>query len=281
MEGHWWHDPDANHAFVLSWISVIITMAACIGGLATAKLTGSSLILAYGLENMVDFLSSVVVLWRFYCPSHADPVREAILAKREQRASAAISLILVILGLGIMISAIGHLERGADDNVDEETDTLISIGIPSIFIFGLMAFIKFHYSSMLSSPSLQKDAICSLIGTVLALSLVLNSIIIKSTSKAWWLDPLIALFCGLGSLYVALSSIYADYVVNGIPVLQPRWWIFSEGEATNISPTFNEDEEYGNVNVQKAKNEEPSVKLSRNTHTNTSASNEVDDTEIV
>lgn len=226
--GHWWNDPDSKHAFILSWFSVVITITAVVAGFVIANLTGSSLIFAYGVENLVDFLSSVVVLWRFYCPSHTDPVREAILAKREQRASIAISLILVILGFGIMIAAIGHLEKGPEGD-HEDSDQLIVIGLISIFVFGFMAFVKFHYSSMLSSPSLHKDGICSLIGTVLALSLVINSAIIKSNSKAWWLDPVVALLCGLASLYVALKSIYHDYVIQGIPLLSPVWWISSQG----------------------------------------------------
>jgi len=266
MTGHWWTDPDSNHAFILSWFSVVITISAVIGGFVTANLTGSSLIFAYGVENLVDFLSSVVVLWRFYCPSHVGPVQEAILAKREQRASVAISLILVILGFGIMIAAVGHLEKGTEGD-EEDSDKLIIIGLVSIFVFGFMAFIKFHYASMLSSPSLHKDAICSLIGTVLAISLVVNSAIIKSTSKAWWLDPLVALLCGLGCLYVALKSIYFDYVIKGIPILSPRWWISSQGEIPVEGPPYPGADDGNNFDYDTEEKEQSTVELPNNTQT--------------
>ena len=49
--------------------------------------TDSTLILAFGLENFVDFVSSLVVLWRFYCPHGCDEAKLAKLKKREERAS--------------------------------------------------------------------------------------------------------------------------------------------------------------------------------------------------
>ena len=53
----------------------------------TPQKTESSLILAFGLENFVDLLSSLVVLWRFYCPHGCDEVKLANLKKREERAN--------------------------------------------------------------------------------------------------------------------------------------------------------------------------------------------------
>ena len=196
---------------------------------------------------MVDFLSSVIVLWRFYCPKQADPAREALLAKREKRAAVAISLVLVLLGFGIFISAVQHFVRGEDTNEEENQDPLIIIGALSISIFGAMAYIKFRYATLLSSPSLYKDGICSLIGTILSASLLVNSIIIKNQGKAWWLDPAVALLCGLGALYIGLTSVYHDYVIQGIPVLNPRWWVSSQGETNSPSPTFDNTEEDGEV----------------------------------
>jgi len=273
MKGSWWNDPDASHAFMLSWFSVMMTIAACIGGLVTASITGSSLILAYGLENMVDFLSSAVVLWRFYCPYQADPVREAILAKREKRAAVAISLILVLLGFGILITAIQHFVRGEDSDEEENQDPLIIVGGISISIFGSMTYIKFRYATLLSSPSLHKDGVCSLIGTILSASLLVNSIIIKNQGKAWWLDPLVALLCGLGALYVGLSSVYFDYVIQGVPVLSPRWWVSSQGEAQPPRPVFNEEE--GNGSAKR------SVELPVNKHQPKRKTSNMEDNEII
>jgi divalent metal cation (Fe/Co/Zn/Cd) transporter len=146
--------------------------------------------LCYGVENCVDFLSSVVVLWRFYCPN-SDPELEKRLARREKRASIAISLILGLLGLGILLTAIDDILKGAEDT--EKLRLVLIVSFVSIFVFGLLTVIKFHYSGMLQSASLLKDGICSLIGTVLSAALFSNTLVIDNVPGAWWIDPLVAL----------------------------------------------------------------------------------------
>ena len=47
--------------------------------------TSSTLVLSYGLENIVDLISSLVVLWRFYNPGDTE-ARKLLLKKREKRA---------------------------------------------------------------------------------------------------------------------------------------------------------------------------------------------------
>ena len=142
----------------------------------------------------------MVVMWRFYLP-RKDPDREALLMKREKRASIAISFILALLGVAVLIAAL-------EDFAKKETKD----------------------GKKLQSASLKKDAICSLIGTILSASLFVNTLIIMGQSKAWWLDPFVAFSCAIGSLIYGLSSIYRAYVVQGIPVCNPSWWLMSQGD---------------------------------------------------
>lgn len=227
----WWTEPNSTHAFRLSIFSVVITAAAGIGGCVAYGVTGSSLMLCYGLENLVDFFSSMVVCWRFFSPGGTTSAHEADLRKREKRASIAISFILALLGIGVIVAAIEDFTHG-----EESADNLKKIILTAIFsviVFGAMTAVKFHYAKMLQSASLQKDAICSLLGTILSGSLFVNSLIIMKESNAWWLDPLIALSCGTASLIIGLRSIYHAYVVQGIPVCDMKWWMTSQGDGTD------------------------------------------------
>eukprot|EP00975_Prorocentrum_lima_P007824 1677219-Prorocentrum_lima.AAC.1 len=61
--GRWWHQPDARDAFWMSMVSLVLTIIAAIGGIVGYFKADSTLILAFGLENVVDFISSAVVLW--------------------------------------------------------------------------------------------------------------------------------------------------------------------------------------------------------------------------
>lgn len=86
MSPSWWDNPTEHHAYWLSVISTCVTMAATITGVVVSALTGSSLMLSYGLENAVDLVSDLVVLWRFYCPGGADEATHRKLERREERA---------------------------------------------------------------------------------------------------------------------------------------------------------------------------------------------------
>uniref|UniRef100_A0A7R9WDX3 Cation efflux protein transmembrane domain-containing protein n=1 Tax=Pseudictyota dubia TaxID=2749911 RepID=A0A7R9WDX3_9STRA len=226
-----WTEPNSTHAFVLSVFSVIVTACAGIGGCVAYGVTGSSLMLCYGLENLVDFLSSVVVCWRFFSPGGTTSAHEADLRKREKRASLAISFILALLGIGVIVASIEDFTHGEETMANLRR--IILTAVFSVIVFGTMTAIKFHYAKMLQSASMQKDAICSLLGTILSGSLFINSLIIMEESEAWWLDPLIALGCGTAALLIGLRSIYRAYVIQGIPVCNPKWWLTSQGDGTD------------------------------------------------
>merc|ERR1712176_1043561 len=139
---------------------------------------GSTLCLVFGLENSVDFVSSVIVLWRFFVPSDLTEKVEKKLERREERASIAISLTLGILGLGVIITSFKDFAVGVEDSLDR-AQLILGLSFFTIFVSGTMALFKFNYAAHLGSSSLFKDGICSLIGTILAGALFLNSVIIN------------------------------------------------------------------------------------------------------
>ena len=96
-------------------------------------------------------MSSLVVLWRFYCPHGCDEALLAKLSKREERASLAISIIIGLLGIFVFIVGIVDIMSR-----DEDTDLtlLFTISFVSILIFGTLTIIKFKYANDLDSQSL-------------------------------------------------------------------------------------------------------------------------------
>lgn len=225
----WWTNPQPNHAYVLSVVSLIATVVAAIVGISGYVRSESSLMFCYGLENCVDFLSSLVVLWRFYNPGESEE-RIMELKKREKKASVAISFILFILGIGIVIMAMHDFTE-----VNTQIEAGISVLIISFFssiIFFFLTVTKLQMSAVLDSRALLKDGYCSLIGTVLATSLFLNTILVVSNPSLWWLDPTISLICGVVSLFLGLRSILIQTCEKNIPILTPQWWISSQGDVT-------------------------------------------------
>jgi hypothetical protein len=56
----------------------------------------------------------------------------------------------------------------------------------------------------------------------------------------WWLDPLVALTCGIGSLVYGLVGVYKAYVKDGLPIYSCSWWMYGSGDEDNEVLTNNQ-----------------------------------------
>jgi len=234
----WWTSPTPLDAYILAIISLGVTLVAAIGGLVAYKVLDDSLLFVYGFENCVDFISSAIVVWRFNRPgSGDDSERKALLEAREKRADVAISMILLLLGVGSIVAAILDFQKGHELDEDKHLWSLYYLAFSSLLIFGGLAMCKFRFADALKSQSLYKDGVCSLIGATLALSLFFNTVLNLSTDgMLWWLDPVVAVACGVGSLFYGLYSIYVPYVKEGLPIFSCSWWIYSDKRDTSTTP---------------------------------------------
>jgi Predicted Co/Zn/Cd cation transporters len=125
----------------------------------------------------------------------------------------------------------------------ENLNVIYYVALVSIFIFGIMAAVKFQYARVLNSSSLRKDGICSALGTILAVSLFFNtSMTMASNGSLWWLDPLVAIVCGIGSMLYGLKAVYKAYVIEGAPIFNCSWWLY--GGQKNV-----EEEEEGDYEM--------------------------------
>lgn len=156
----------------------------------------------------------------------------AILHKRETRASVAISFILILLGIAVITSAADDLVKGAE--TEQNLRIVMVLALFSVIVFGALTTIKFRYALKLDSSSLYKDGVCSLIGTVLAMGLLVTSFVIESNPSIWWLDPVFAMFCGLVALVVGLHSVIVSRFVDGLPIFSWNWWLVSQGDETDV-----------------------------------------------
>lgn len=195
--------------------------------------TGSSLCLTFSLENFVDFLSSVAVLWRFFAPASLDENVEEKLHRREKRASMGISLVLIILGIAVFFSAVYDYSQKEDD--PDDLDGIVGLACVSIFLFGSLTAFKFHYANILESPSLYKDGLCSLIGTVLSGTLFINTLLIQEYPGVWWFDPTVALLCGAGAFVLGVRHVQEARVKENIPIFTLSWWFTSQGTKETAS----------------------------------------------
>jgi len=223
-----WKEPNSKHAFVLSWISAIITIVFAATGIVYYSSSGSIMCLVFGMENVVDFLSSVVVLWRFWASGKMTKEREKTLKRRELRASMSISLILMLLGIGVIATSSYDIAIGP--GIGHDLDIILGMAGTSVFVFGSLALFKFQYANALASESLYKDGVCSLIGTILAAALFTNTLIIRSKPQIWWLDPCVSMICGFAALFLGCHSIFVAWKYRRLPIFSLSWWMMSRGD---------------------------------------------------
>ena len=191
-----------REAFVLSWLSLVLTMIAFICGLFIAVSSSSSATLGFALENSVDFISSALVCWRFWGGGKTVP--EETLLLREKRSSVGIALSFCLLAVVVGSVAIGHLSTS---EVPSDVGLLLGLAIPSAMIFSVLGGLKMHVGIATRSPSMKKDAACSLCGAVLSLGVVFGVAAAKSThEKVWWLDAVVAVVVSVGLLVYGVFS---------------------------------------------------------------------------
>jgi hypothetical protein len=106
----------------------------------------------------------------------------------------------------------------------------LSIGLSflSTVIFGSLTMLKFRYATALDSPSLYKDGLCSMIGTILSVTLFINSLIVEQFPGFWFVDPTVAFFCGMVALFLGCHHV-GQARKAGIPIFSSSWWSTGDG----------------------------------------------------
>ena len=177
----------------------------------------------FGLENLVDFLSSCVVLWRFFAPTSLTDALEHKLKQREERASIAISFLMILLGISILSASVSDMKRAPEVLV--QTNLTLVLTFFSVLIFGTLSVLKFRYAAKLESPSMYKDGQCSVIGTFLAMALFLNTAMVMVNPNVWWIDPIAAFSAGIVTIILGVRAIWQAYLQQGLPIFSKNWWL--------------------------------------------------------
>jgi len=230
----WYSNPNITDAQLLSQISCIMTGAAAIVGFALYESTASPAMLAFSLENLVDLASSAIILWRFFPPANIESQseKEAVLQSREKKASVAVAAVIFLLGFQIFCVSMVRFKR--EDSYVEGVDfygyfsleiLALYVAFPSAIGFGLLSVIKFKYADCFDSPALRKDGFCSLAGTVLSVSIILEYIVSDLNPDIWWLDPVIAFIVGLVMLGIGIRTLFLKN--RELPICSISWWTSS------------------------------------------------------
>lgn len=174
----------------------------------------------------MDFISSAVVLWRFFAPGELTKEREQLLHDREDRAAVAISFLIILFGCLVVPAAVGDLAAGAptERQMDVGLPVVMSISVASFVIFFFLTFLKLYYARVLNSESLHKDGLCSVIGLLLSACIFVSSWVITAYPDFWKIDAYLAIVCGVLAILIGSHGALRAILEKGLNVFSIGFW---------------------------------------------------------
>ncbi len=162
-------------AATIAWNAVEAIVAISAGVAA-----GSTALLGFGLDSVVEVLSAAAVAWQF---GRRDPERW------ERPTLRAIAIAFFALALWVSVSAVASL-LGARD--PEASPVGVGLAIASLAVMPALALAKHRVGRRLGSTAVVADArqtlVCALLSVALLVGLVLDAL-----AGWWWADAVIAL----------------------------------------------------------------------------------------
>lgn len=168
-------------ARILAWITIAWNVTEAVVALVAAHLANSPVLLGFGLDSVVESLSSMVMVWRFH---HLERGRH-----REERALRMVGISLLLLATFIAFDATHSL---LSYEIPEVSKLGIALALVSIALMPLLARLKRRIAHEIESGALHADAtqtdICWYLAVILLIGVSLNAVF-----GWWWADPLAAL----------------------------------------------------------------------------------------
>jgi len=177
----------AEHAAVigrgrrLAYLSVASTVVEAGVALFAGIEAGSTALLGFGVDSLIEVFSAAVVLWRLLPGEHGE--------RRERTATRLAGAGLLALAVYVTVAAaITLIER----HRPQPSPLGLGMAVVSIVVMQWLARGKRRIAAELESTALQADAvqsqICSYLAGILLIGLGLNALF-----GWWWADPLAAL----------------------------------------------------------------------------------------
>jgi len=148
---------------------------------------------AFGLafSAILDLLSSVVVLWRFYNFNQQAPTQ------RENISCVVLGFLFICSSITISVKAAFNLHQRFFETSTQGFNLLLITSLVSAVICAFLVVFKLVLAKLLSSCTLFTDALNSAAAAIVAISIVVNTEVLKRHPYLWFLDPAIGIIVSL------------------------------------------------------------------------------------
>jgi len=203
---------DIRRGRYIETASLIYNLAEVVISLTAGFLTGSSALVSWGIDSIVESNSAAFMIWRLH--GEEKGIGEKEVAKRKKIALSVLSGAFTVAVLFIGYEAVSKLISG-------ETASMswwgVGILLVSLVVNPCLAWAKYHYGKKTESPSLKYDAIDTMICEYQTI-VVLIGIALVQWNGWWWADPVAAL---LIVPYVAWEAFHAGRDAWEVDVTSP------------------------------------------------------------
>jgi len=176
-----------QRALRLEWATLLWNSIEAIIAIGSGTVAGSTALVAFGIDSLIEVSSALVVLWRLLRAGPNSSVEDAL--EIDARAHLLVGITFFLLAAYVLVDAsLALINR----TVPEGSPVGTALAIASLIAMPLLASAKRRTGIQMGSKALQADAIetwlCAYLSFALLLGLVLNS-----QFGLWWADPAAAL----------------------------------------------------------------------------------------
>lgn len=190
-----------KRALNLSYFTIIYNIVEGILSIFAGLIAGSTSLLGFGLDSVVESLSAIVMVWRFRKGGKISDNEEK---KLEKKALKYIGYTFLILGIYLLYESSSKLYNA---EIPNPSLLGILIAIVSIIVMPILFYMKYKTGKSLNSISLIADSkqtlACMYLSIALLFGLLLNYIY-----GIWQADPIVGIFIAIYLLKEGYEILY-------------------------------------------------------------------------
>jgi cation diffusion facilitator family transporter len=198
-----------RRALRLEWLTTLWNIAEAVVAIGSGAVAGSTALVAFGVDSLIEVSSALVVLWRLFAAGpEADPEAAEHI---DRRAHLLVGITFFILAVYVAVDASAALVNRVPP---ESSRVGIALAIASLIAMPALAFAKQRTGRQMGSKALEADAretwLCAYLSASLLLGLGLNARL-----GWWWADPVAGLAMVPFILWQGRSAIREARSVDG------------------------------------------------------------------
>ena len=179
---------------VICLLSIVFTFMLGFGAFVVSEISDSSSAFAVAFDAILAVTSSGSVVWRFYYGINGEGKTQ-----REWKACNIIAVCFIVSGALVAGRAIISIIL---DEQPHRPSALIIMSVVSLVGYFSLFCIKLCLARKLDSSALVADSIDALSGAGMSVGVILSTLVLEHSEKAWLIDPITAI------LIAVLTMIY-------------------------------------------------------------------------